>query len=46
MLNDNIGYIRVTGFNTTSDNGEKSTFSEFKDKITGTSVKRYEQNDY
>ena len=34
MLNDNIGYIRVTGFNTTSDNGEKSTFSEFKDKIT------------
>ncbi len=23
MLNDNIGYIRVTGFNTTSDNGEK-----------------------
>ena len=27
MLNDNIGYIRVTGFNTTSDNGEKSTFS-------------------
>ena len=44
MLKDNIGYIRVTGFNTTSDNGEKSTFSEFKDKITEP-VKRYEQND-
>lgn len=33
MLDDNIGYIRVTGFNTTSDNGEQSTFSEFNDKI-------------
>lgn len=34
MLDDNIGYIRITSFNSSSENGEHSTFSEFTNKLT------------
>ncbi|MCC8160661.1 MAG: S41 family peptidase [Oscillospiraceae bacterium] len=33
MLEDNIGYIRITGFNMESENGEHSTYSEFNEKF-------------
>lgn len=33
MLDGNIGYIRVTGFNMQSDSGDNSTYTEFKEKI-------------
>ncbi len=33
MLDGDIGYIRITGFNMESENGEHSAFSEFKDKF-------------
>lgn len=33
MIDSDIGYIRITGFNMESENGEHSTFSEFKDKF-------------
>ena len=32
-LDDNIGYIRITSFNSASTNGEHSTFSEFTNKL-------------
>ena len=34
MLSDNIGYMRITGFNMASQNGEHSTYSEFNDKFS------------
>lgn len=34
MLEDNIGYMRISGFNMESTNGEHSTYSEFKDKLS------------
>lgn len=34
MLQDDIGYVRVTGFKMPSENGENGTFTEFKDKVT------------
>lgn len=33
MLEDGIGYVRITGFNMESSNGEHSTSSEFIEKI-------------
>lgn len=33
MLSDNIGYMRITGFNMESENGEHSTYSEFNEKF-------------
>ena len=34
MLEDNIGYMRITGFNMSSDDNEKSTHTEFDKKLT------------
>ena len=34
MLSDNIGYMRITGFNMESENGEHSTYSEFNDNFS------------
>ncbi len=33
MLEDNIGYLRISSFNMSSENGEHSTFTEFTDKV-------------
>lgn len=33
MLEDDIGYIRITSFNMESENGEHSTYSEFSEKF-------------
>ncbi|MBR0089950.1 MAG: PDZ domain-containing protein, partial [Clostridia bacterium] len=33
MLEDNIGYMRITGFNMSSDDNEKSTHTEFDKKL-------------
>ncbi len=34
MLEDDIGYMRITGFNMQSENGEQSTYTEFKENMS------------
>ena len=34
MLSDDIGYMRITGFNMESENGEHSTYSEFTNNLS------------
>ncbi len=33
MLDDNVGYVRITGFNTNESGSDESTFSEFKENV-------------
>lgn len=33
MIDSEIGYVRITSFNMSSENGEHSTFTEFTDKV-------------
>lgn len=34
MLDDNIGYMRITSFNMQSESGDRSTYSEFAEKLS------------
>lgn len=33
MLDGNIGYVRITGFNTNDDGSEENTFTEFREQV-------------
>ncbi|MGN1115743.1 MAG: S41 family peptidase [Candidatus Ornithomonoglobus sp.] len=33
MLDDNVGYVRITGFNTNESGSDESTYSEFKENV-------------
>ncbi|MGN0182531.1 MAG: S41 family peptidase [Candidatus Ornithomonoglobus sp.] len=33
MLDNNVGYVRITGFNTNESGSDKNTFSEFKEHV-------------
>lgn len=34
MLDNNIGYVRITAFNTSGKNSSQNTYTEFKEKVT------------
>ena len=33
MLKDNVGYVRITAFNTADESGKQDTYTEFREKV-------------
>ena len=43
MLEDNVGYVRITSFNTNEEGAEENTFTEFKEQVDSLSAQGMEK---